>query len=204
MKIACYLLALAALGCSKNDDKETGLIQDVFHDQTYYLVESGNLERSESLLKGSGAMVFASPLDAISSQDNFTLEFSLAEGGSLALVTHSNNSLEKGITVQFDRAGTQLSTSLKADGSGTSDIVLEGLDASGTLTLSVDVHNNETPTHVLIWNAAQGSYDESDAVFNSEEDEASPGVGQGSLWGLVLRQAELKSVTRGEAKFKED
>ncbi len=207
MQKASFLITLAVLtatACKKDDDKETSLIQDSFNNQSYYLVEPGNLERGPSQLLGTGAVVMAAPLNSILSQDNFGLEFTLAEGGSLALITHSTNGLQQGLTVQFDRAGTELSTSIKADGSGTSDHVLEGIDASGTITLAVDVHNNETPAHVLIWNAAAGSYDEEAALYNSERDEEAPGQGQANLWGLVLRNADLKAVTLDAAKFSDE
>jgi hypothetical protein len=197
------LSLLAPLGCKKDEDKSTTLPQGSFAGQSYYVVESDDLELNESILKGSGAIVFASPLNAIQSQDNFAVEFTIAEGGSLALVTHSNSSLAEGLTVQFDRAGTELIATLKADGSGTTDNVLSGIDASGLVSLSVDVHNNEAPTHVLIWNAANGSFSEDDALYNSEDDTDAPGVGNGTLWGVVLRNAELKAITRGEPKFTE-
>jgi hypothetical protein len=188
----------------KDKDKTTDLPQGSFDEQNYYVVEAGDLERGEKLLKGSGAVVFASPLNAIQSQDNFDLEFTIAEGGSLSLVTHSDSSLSDGLTVQFERAGTELIASLKADGAGTGDNVLSGVDASGPISLSVDVHNNETPAHVLIWNAVNGSYEESEALYNSEDDADAPGVGKGTLWGLVLRNATLSKVERGEPKFTEE
>jgi hypothetical protein len=191
-------------GCKKDDDKTTDLPQGTFGEQTYYVLESGNLEQTEGLLKGSGALVFASPLNAIQSQDNFALEFTIAEGGSLSLVTHSDGSLSDGLTVQFERTGTELISSLKADGAGTGDNVLSGVDASGPVSLAVDVHNNETPTHVLIWNAVNGSFEEDEALYNSEEDEDAPGVGKGTLWGLVLRNATVTKVERGEPKFTEE
>ncbi len=198
------LAFLAAQGCKKDEDKSTSLPQGTFADQSYYVVESGDLERTETVLKGSGAVVFASPLNAIQSQDNFALEFTVAEGGSVALVTHADANLGEGLTVLFERAGTELVASLKADGAGTADNVLNGIDASGTVSLSVDVHNNETPTHVLIWNAVTGAFGEEDALYNSEDDADAPGVGKGTLWGLVLRNAEMKAVKRDEPKFSEE
>jgi hypothetical protein len=198
------LALFAAMGCKKDEDKTTDLPQGSFAAQTYYVLEAGDLERSENLLQGSGALVFASPLNAIQSQDNFALEFTLAEGGSLSLVTHADSSLSDGLTVQFERAGTELISSLKADGAGTGDNVLSGVDASGPISLAVDVHNNETPAHVLIWNAVNGSYDEKEALYNSEDDADAPGVGKGTLWGVVLRNATLNRVERGEPKFTEE
>jgi hypothetical protein len=206
MKNSRWLLALvtvAACACSKDEKKDSSLPQGTFAGQTYYVVEAGDLERSDSVLRGSGAIVFASPLNEIESQDNFALEFTVDDRGSLALVTHANNALGQGLTVRFERAGTELVTILSADGAGTTDHVLSGMDASGTLALSVDVHNNETPAHVLIWSDASGSWDEDAALYNSESDADAPGKGKGSLWGLVLRNAELKSVSRRDAKFSE-
>ena len=198
------LALVAAVGCKKDEDKTTDLPQGLFADQTYYVLEAEGLERNETQLQGSGALVFASPLNAIQSQDNFALEFTLGEGGSLALVTHADSGLSDGLTVQFERAGTELISRLTADGSGTGDNVLSGVDASGPISLAVDVHNNETPTHVLIWNAVKGTYAEDEALYNSEDDADAPGVGKGTLWGLVLRNAVVTKVTRGEPKFTEE
>ncbi|HET9238959.1 MAG TPA: hypothetical protein VFO10_17000 [Oligoflexus sp.] len=207
MKHLHALTALAlftAVGCKKDEDKTTDLPQGSFAEQKYYLLETGDLQQGDDRLQGSGALVFASPLNAIQSQDNFALEFTIAEGGSLSLVTHSDSSLSDGLTVQFERAGTELISSLKADGAGTGDNVLSGVDASGPISLAVDVHNNETPAHVLIWNAVNGSYEENEALYNSEDDADAPGVGKGTLWGLVLRNATVKKVERGEPKFTEE
>jgi hypothetical protein len=198
------LALLAALGCKKDEDKTTAMPQGSLGNQTYYVVESSDLELGESALQGSGSIIFASPLNAVASQDNFALEFTVKEGGSLALVTHSDGSLAQGLTLLFERSGTELIASLKADGSGTADHILNGVDASGPISLAVDVHNNESPTHVLIWNAALGAFGEEDALYNSEDDAEAPGVGKGTLWGLVLRDAEITSATRGEPKFTEE
>jgi len=198
------LAILAAIGCKKDDDKKSTLVEGSFAGQTYYVVEAGTLERSETIIKGSGAIVFSAPLNAIDSQDNFTMDFSLVDGGSLALVTHADSALDKGIAVQFDRAGSELTSSLKADGAGTSDNALSGMDAAGAVSVSVDVHNNETPAHILIWNAANDAFGEDDAIYNSETDTDAPGNGKATLWGLVFRNAELSSVSRGEAKFSEE
>lgn len=195
---------IAAAGCKKDEDKTTDLPQGSFAEQTYYVLETGDLERSEALLQGSGALVFASPLNAIQSQDNFALEFTLGEGGSLALVTHADSSLSDGLIVQFEGAGSELISRLTADGAGTGDNVLSGVDASGPISLAVDVHNNETPAHVLIWNAVNGSYAEDEALYNSEDDADAPAVGKGTLWGLVLRNAVVTKVERGEPKFTEE
>lgn len=195
------LALVAAVGCKKDEDKTTDLPQGSIAGQTYYVVEALDLERTENILKGSGALVFASTLNGIPSQDNFSLEFTIAEGGSLALVTHSDSSLSDGLTVQFERTGTELISRLTADGSGTGDNVLSGVDASGPISLAVDVHNNETPAHVLIWNAVTGSYAENAALYNSKDDADAPSAGKGTQWGLVLRNAEVKRVERVEPKF---
>ncbi|WP_141733118.1 hypothetical protein [Oligoflexus tunisiensis] len=203
VQVLMGLVTVATCACSKDEKKESSLPEGSFAGQTYYVVEAGDLERSESLLRGSGAIVFASPLNAIASQDNFALEFTVNDGGTLGLVTHANNALEQGLTVQFERAGTELVAILNADGAGTDDHALSGIDASGPVALAIDVHNNETPAHVLIWNAVNGSWEEDAALYNSESDADAPGQGKALLWGLVLRDAELKSVTRSAAKFTE-
>lgn len=70
------------------------------------------------------------------------------------------------------------------------------IDASGPIRLQFDVHNNETPAHVLAWNRDLGdSFTDATAVFNSEENDNSPGIGSGTRWGVRLSGA---TVTRAE------
>jgi hypothetical protein len=207
MKKFMFALALCTLtqvSCKKDDDeKTTDLVQGTLAGKSYYVVDGGDLERSESSIKGSGSVVYASPLGAITSKDNYALNFTLEDGGSLELVTHSNSSLANGVSVLFSRSGNALSAILKAKGTESAATELSGIDAADTVAVSVDVHNDETPAHILLWSSAAGSFGEEDALLNSEGGEETPGNGTGTAWGLVLKKASVTSAVIADPKFVE-
>lgn len=196
-------LVLATFGCKKDDDKTSTLPEGTLAGKTYSIITSGTLTNSATQLAGSGAIVFHSPLDEIRSKDSFALNFTVADGGTLELVTHSDADLQNGVSVLFSRTADELTLSLKADGSGTDPKVLEGVKASEALAITVDVHNDESPSHILVWNAAAGAFGEADALFNSEEDEEAPGTGKAQAWGLLLDNAVVTGADRGAPKFSE-
>lgn len=80
--------------------------------------------------------------------------------------------------------------------------VLEGVDAAGAITIGVDVHNDESPAHVLVWSGSD--FAEDAAAFNSEGDGAAPGQGSATFWGLKLAKANVTAATIGDAKFSEE
>ncbi len=205
MKSKIFALSLATLalfGCGKDDKKDTaGLVEGILASKSYYLVDAGTLERTDSQIKGTGSVVFVSPLDGLDAKTNYNLTFTLEDGGSVELVAHSDSTLSKGVSVVLSRAGSVLNAKLKADGTETETKVLGGITASGVAKISIDVHNDENPSHILIWDGAGDAFAEDDALLNSEAE--TPGQGKSTAWGLVLTKATLTAATLAEPKFVE-
>ena len=203
MMFAVSLCAMTAASCKKDETKTTSRIQGTLGGKTYYVVDSGDLERSENSIKGAGSLVFSSPLAQISSKDDFLLKFTLQDSGSVELVTHSDGSLAHGVSVLLTREGTALNAVLKAKGAETAPKALGDIDAARNVALAIDVHNDEDPAHILIWNTDKDAFNEGDAVLNSENDEAAPGQGSGTAWGLILQKATLTEAVVADPKFVE-
>jgi len=198
------LVILSIFGCGKDDKKDTSaLIEGSFAGSSYFVIDAGDLVRSESQIKGSGSIVFKSPLASTDAKTNYNLTFSLEDGGSVELVAQSDGSLNKGVSVILTRAGTALNASLKADDVTTEVKVLSGISAAGVVTISIDVHNDESPTHILLWNGTADDFAEDAALLNSEADAETPGQGKSTAWGLVLAKATLTSATLSDPKFVE-
>ena len=171
----------------------------------YTKVESGTLQQSGKTLSGTGRIVFNDPLTEVGSNKNFDLSFSLEDGSSFTLITHSTNKLEQGVEVRFSRQGTSLKVTFRVQGSenDVSDAFLDVV-ASGPLRFFVDAHNSESPAHFLIWKGDATSFDEENALLNSESDGmAVPGNGSGNFWGMSLENATLIEAAVGDAKFVE-
>lgn len=164
---------------------------------------SGSLTSTADTLSGSGSAVFNTPLSGVSSKQSYALTFTLSDGGSLQLHSNASNALASGVYVEFSRSGAALTVKLK-QGAGETDVsaAFSGVSASGTISIVVDVHNDETPAHILAWTGT--SYTEGAATLNSEDSgNNAPGNGTGQYWGLVLSNATVTRANKGDPKFSE-
>jgi hypothetical protein len=167
-------------------------------------VLSGAVNVGEAL-SGSGVVLFPDTYDSAASKGSYALDFTLADGGSLVLVSHGRGDLGEGWEMEFRRQGAGTGSlkvlirarGIERDTNNSAGLdVFSGFDASRPLKLQVDVHNDESPTHSLTWSRALGeNYAEDQAILNTEENDNSPGKGSGIHWGLRLANA---SVTRAE------
>ncbi len=166
------------------------------------VVTSNTLEGSSSSLSGSGAVVFAQSLESIDSQKNFSLTVSLEDAGSAALVANAGTDLTGGIELVLTRSANTLNAVLRGP-EGDRDVTSKfaALNASGTLMFSMDIHNNETPAHILVWDASKPESDPSYLLLDSEGDALeTPGAGSGVFWGLRLSNARISGAGVGPAK----
>lgn len=170
---------------------------------SYTLVDETTLKHDSSSISGSGSIIVISPVSGTSSKDSYSLEFTLADGGSLTLVTHSNEQLKDGLNLTFSRKGQSLTGVTQVGNTSSASFSLSDIDnASGKIELQIDVHNNESPAHVLIWTGS--NFAEASAIYNSESPGPnSPGNGAGTLWGLILSNATVTSFNVGSPKFNE-
>ncbi len=175
-------------------------------------VVSGNLTIGQSI-EGSGSLLFAEELASFDSGKSYALDFALEEGGCLDLVSHSNEGLQSGWEIQFCRQGSgvgSLKATVFANGErrdtkkNETVEAFEGFDASQPMKFQIDVHNNESPTHTLVWSRLLPiDFTENAAIFNTEEYDNSPGNGSGKRWGLRLSKARVTYVESSEPKFRE-
>jgi len=183
--------------------------------QAFSRVGGGSLQVQGGELSGTGAVLAQNSMRNVEEETSYALNFSLNDGGSLTLVSHSNSSLESGYEMRFSRVGSgpgSLRVSLTASGN-TRDTrnamnvdVFGGLDASEPIRLQVDVHNGESPAHVLLWTLPlTSSFTEESSLFNTgdeiDKSNGSPGKGSGFHWGLELDRATVRLAERSEAKF---
>ncbi|MBX2986623.1 MAG: hypothetical protein KF802_01890 [Bdellovibrionaceae bacterium] len=186
--------SLAACGGGDNPDRRA---------PAFEILNDGGLTKTGESYQGTGVLRSNEALSSSQSDNNFRLRFSLNDGGSLTLVAHADRHLRNGIEIRFQRTGTDLSIFVRvADRTvDWSEAFQEksGIDASGEIVLSVDVHNGPTHhdyAHVLFW-----KNDEKDAFFDGAEDaDGTPGKGRGDVWGLLLEDAVLMSKSVGPAR----
>ncbi len=189
-------------GCGgKSDNKELNSLSGA----EYVVVDAGDLVFGSDSISGSGSVVFNSPLSEIGSKNSYRLTITLQDGGSATLVTNSTNSLQGGVGVNFTRSADTLDVSISAGGGTTSvSSKFVGVKASLPLTFQVDVHNDESPAHLLFWDGDIANFTEENVLLNSEEAGfESPGKGSGTFWGVVLKKATVTQAALSGPKFTE-
>lgn len=198
-----FLLAVSHTACSKKEAASAAATEGKVSSVDFKILSSQGLSFDGTTLKGTGNAVAKLPLaDNKDSGKNLTVTFTLEDGGSLLLKTFASSGLENGMNVHLTRSGDQLKVKTsKGNDSGNEKTL--SLSANGSIGLSVDVHNNESPTHVLVWAASEAAPAEENALFNSESDGGAAGQGAENFWGLSLVKASVSSVVVGAVKFEE-
>lgn len=173
----------------------------------FLLISDSGLSLADSVLKGSGSAVAKNPLGEIKDDKNIAVTFALEEGGALSVKAFGSKTNEGAVTFTFTRKEKVLSAKFEAAGKSV-DVSKNfvALDASSDVSLLIDVHNGETPAHVLAWKGDIEKPDDTNALFNSEKagDGESPGNGTGTFWGLTISKAVVKKAATGEAKFEHE
>jgi hypothetical protein len=171
------------------------------------LLSETGLAFSGTTLSGSGSAIVKDPLGEINDDKNVSVVFSVEDGGSLSVHAFASKTLQDGVALTLSRKGTKLLAVLSASGKNV-DIskTFAALDASKEVSVLVDVHNGETPAHVLAWKGGTASPSDQNALFNSVKagDGESAGNGKGTFWGLVLSKAVVKSASVSDAKFEHE
>ncbi|MEN9809891.1 MAG: hypothetical protein RLZZ488_1458 [Pseudomonadota bacterium] len=204
---ACFCLSVLSLSfaaCSKKEAESASATEGKVSSVDFKILTPQGLSFDGTTLKGTGDAVAKLPLaDNKDSGKNLTVTFTMEDGGSLLLKTFASSSLENGVNVHLTRSGDQLKVkTTKGNESGTEKTL--SLSANGSIGLSVDVHNNESPTHVLVWAASEAAPAEGNALFNSESDGGAAGQGAENFWGLSLVKASVSGVVVGAVKFEEE
>lgn len=156
------------------------------------ILEGSSISEDNGTLRGSGRVLVDSSLGETRSASGYTLDFALSDGGSFKLLSHSNTALEDALEISFVRDGNALEVTLSAGGQS-EDIsrAFASVNASSPVKIQVDVHNDESPAHVMVWNRlATQSFTPATALYNSSNGR-SPGPGGGARWGFEIDRASV-------------
>lgn len=186
--------ALGACGGGPNPDLDASF--NISGHSFTLLSTDEELSLTGETLSGTGLIRFANDLGDVYTAFNYTLNFSLENQGELSLISHANSSLANGVEIIFKRSDSELLVFAKA-GDVTDDwsSFFSDIDALGDIFISIDVHNNEALTHILVWNDLVSS---DVVILDSGYDVAGgPGNGYGQSWGLRLKSAKVQSIEKG-------
>jgi hypothetical protein len=194
---------LIVAGCSKDsggNDKPTYKLDD----QEYLVVDSGNLTHGTTELSGSGKIIMKTPLASIDSGRHFALKGTLDDGGYLTITTYASAELKDGLSLKLARTGNTLKAQL-SQGDETKDLAaaLTSILSEDSITVALDVHNDESPAHVMVWKGDTTDFTEESALVNTEEEPA-PGNGKGIYWGLELSKAKVTDAVSEDPKLEEE
>lgn len=198
-------LLFQTLGCGSDssDDTTSDLPSTSVGGNPFKVFEKETLEEKEDTITGTATILNPDPSVSTGSGQHYSLAGSLPDNGSkLTLHAFANNSLDEGVEIEFTHNEGTTEGVITVGGES---VTLTGLsDISPTsFAIEIDVHNDETPAHVLIW-ATGTDFSEDAALFNSEEDGELGGNGSGTYWGISLSNSSLSKATGGEPEFEED
>lgn len=189
---------LQSCGKDSNNQSDT---ERKLNDLAYTVVEEKSLNHKSTEVSGSGTIAF---LDPTSEKNNsFTLTFALDDGGEIIFIANAQTGLKNGISLKFKRSGDKLLGGyITNDREIDISASFQTINSSQDISFQIDVHNGESPAHVLVWK--QLPYTEDNALFNSEANSEAISQGSGNLWGAVLSNATLKIAQAQKPKFEDD
>lgn len=198
------LMSLIFAACSGGNNPDRELQQkatdskQIISGVAYEVIEKSSLTFDGVKVSGSGKIV------ALTSVNNpkgsaFKIALDLEDNGEVILHTYSDNKLKNGFDISITRQGGKIKFTLNSSGKTIDYSELEGIaaiNAVETVELSMDVHNNESPTHFILWKSSESTFDENTALLNSaDEPQATPGKGSGLFFGLTLKDASVIGLT---------
>jgi hypothetical protein len=194
------LTALMLSGCAGKNGNKTDETK-ILSGNDYIVVSDESLASTADTISGEGEIAFKDPVGAISSNKNFQIDFQLADGSSAELKTYCDKNSSDCVRLGFSRIDNLVSLSAATGNSEPIEFELDQVNASGLISLSIDVHNTETPAHILVWNQSEQSPSDDNAWFNSDADGAVAGNGNGMFWGLAIKDAKVSKATIGSPEF---
>lgn len=198
----------------------------------FSLVGNGEVNQVNGTVSGKGSIVFDyAAQGGVASGSNIEFQFQMEDDGVVTLHTYSNAVLGAGVDFMFARVGKKLTMAYMAGGTISEAIDLSNrMSASGEVHLKIDVHNNESPAHIVIWpgNLADSNVNAGNAIHNSEEDhdheeghhheeegeeeheeheeehKEFSGKGMGDRFGLTFREGTRITIARVRAPLFKD
>jgi len=168
-------------------------------------------------LVGTNGLLHKETLGSVGDDTGVDLVFSLPEDGSnLTLHVFCQKNLKQGINIIFTRLSGKVLIYVTHDDLGGSVLKEFTPDGFSHLSFSVDVHNGESPTHVLVWPSSVTPKDGVSAFMNSEkfpfpldeggfnfpEWELNNIKGKNIYWGLTLSGAKLQAANLTPVYFR--
>jgi hypothetical protein len=127
----------------------------------------------------------------------------LDAGESFTIHAYSDDQLADGIDLVVSRPeNTPTSLEVTVDGTDISS-AFTNVAADQTINILMDVHNDENPTHVLIWPEGETLFSDTTTLENSEDTGSVTGQGAGAFWGITLDGAEISSAAASEDRFED-
>lgn len=218
--ILSILVLLFVVACGSEADRSPaspGFLEDgaevyQLHGVKYVPSSSAQLNHGGSSISGSGDLIFLDSLPRVDSSRSFLLRFRLQRDlGRLTLVANANESLESGVEIDFTRRGRNLYITFSALGvsrvfSAQEVVGLGSINAEEELIFVIDIHNNESPVHLMLWNGREHSrftpwnrlMDSGPLMFEVWRSQR----GQGSFWGLKLDGVTVYQAEEGPPKVR--
>lgn len=202
---ALLLLSTIAIisGCSggSNPDRElqqkAAAAKQVVSGVSFDVIDKENLNFTDSGVTGTGKILALSALTS-DKGSAFKISLKLEDNGSVVLHSFTDNKLQNGFDVSIARQGGKLKFTLMSAGKSIDYSEIEGIAAINAIeeiALVMDIHNNESPAHFILWKASESTLDESTALLNSaDEPKATPGKGSGLFYGLSLKDATVSFI----------
>ena len=204
--LSLFSFAPFVSNCGKKSESsssctEGGKVQNI----CFKNLSASGLVFNGTSISGTGNAVALDVLaDKIDEGRNIALTLTLQDTGSLTLKSFSKSDLTSGVNLKFSRSASQLSLSFVNNTGETSTKILSGIDAAGEIKILVDVHNDEDPPHVVLWNGA-GTFNKDTTLLNSEDTgEIAPTTkGADKYWGVTLDKAVLTGAALSDPKDEE-
>jgi hypothetical protein len=205
MRIFTFILMSLFIGCGGSDNGGSDdATTFTFGSKDYVIVEQSTLTTKDTAIEGSGSLIAKDPLAAVASGNHFHLVGTLKDSSTLTLSANGTESNASGIQLKFMNEANALKVSMEFGGKSV-DLTdkFAGKDAS-SISYHFDIHNDETPAHILIWDGSVTDFSEETALFNSEDGPAAPGNGTGAFWGVILNDSKVTKLAVGDAEFEEE
>lgn len=161
--------------------------------------DSLNIGGSDSLQISPGSFLLSGIMDnGGSSGHNFSVTLNLDLNQSITLVFASDRNLAGGLEITLQRTTLGLQMNASLNGLSHQHLLVSADDLHDQIDLSIDIHNDHSDIHFLIWSDA-GPFGDRDnctfdgqCLYNSEDFalDAWLGVGRarGANWGLKTTQ----------------
>lgn len=193
------VLTIAACGSDSDSTPATSAAIEA----NTVLTGADMLTVADDSIEGTGSVIFTAALGAVDSGRHFQVTGALDAGESFTIHVYSDDQLANGIDLVVERpANTPTSLQVTVDGTDIST-AFTSVAADAPISILMDAHNDEDPTHVLIWPEGETTFSDTTTLENSEDTGSVSGQGAGALWGITLNGAQITAAATSEDRFED-